>query len=268
MIRLENIHFSYTDKPFIHAMDLHVKKGEILSIIGPNGSGKSTVLKNMARKLNFTEGLLHLDGENIQQMKAKEIATKMASLSQHQGSPSDFTVAQLIAYGRLPHKKWYESLSGEDKAEIHKAMVRTGVLGLSDKPITALSGGERQRVWIAMTLAQNPKVLLLDEPTTFLDICHQLEVLDLVEELNRDMGMTIVMVLHDLNQACQYSHRVCVMKEGDIHALGKPKEVFTTEMIRQVYNVEAKITVDEDGHTQVRPMRVCEKTCQGGCKAC
>ncbi|QUI22421.1 ABC transporter ATP-binding protein [Vallitalea pronyensis] len=255
MIRLQNIVFSYNEKPFIDELSLHIKKGEILSIVGPNGSGKSTILKNITRKLDYAKGAIYIEQENIRGLSPKKIAKKMASLSQHQGSTVDFTVRQLIHYGRMPHKKWYEPLGDDDQQQINWAMDKTGVVQLADQPVMTLSGGERQRVWIAMTLAQNPKVLLLDEPTTYLDICHQLEILDLIHELNKELNMTVIMVLHDLNQACQYSHRVCVMKEGRIECLGKPQEIFCSKLIRDVYRVEAVVS-HEEGKVHIRPMKV------------
>lgn len=239
-------------------MDLHIKKSEILSIVGPNGSGKSTVLKNITKNLKYTDGNILLEGNNIKKMIPKQIAKIMASLSQCYSSTVDFTVKQLISYGRLPYKTWYEKINEEDKKQVEWAMLKTGVLHLAESPVMTLSGGERQRVWIAMTLAQNPKVLLLDEPTTYLDICHQLEILDLIKELNRELKMTIVMVLHDLNQACQYSHRVCVMKNGHIERIGSPKEVFTTKLIQKVYNVEASVTYNNE-KVHIYPLRVCER---------
>lgn len=183
MIKIQNINFSYGEKPFLENLDLHIKKGEILSIVGPNGSGKSTVLKNITRKLQYSKGTILLDSEDVCNMSPKCIAKKMASLAQHQGSPLDFTVRDLIYYGRLPHKKWYETMSEEDHKKIEWAMKKTGVKEMENHPVMSLSGGERQRVWIAMTLAQDPRVLLLDEPTTYLDICHQLEVLDLIRRI-------------------------------------------------------------------------------------
>lgn len=256
MIELNKISFSYNDMPFINDLNLVINKGEILSIVGPNGSGKSTILKNITKKLEYQEGNILIDKDDIRNLSAKKIAKKLAALSQHHGSPSDFTVKQLVLYGRIPHKKWYEPMSDYDKEQINWAMEKTGVMYLADKPVNSLSGGERQRVWIAMTLARNPKILLLDEPTTYLDICHQLEILDLIKELNKELNMTVVMVLHDLNQACRYSHRVCVMKSGNIEKIGEPNKVFSSSLIRDVYKVEAIVAHDEDGKVHIRPIKV------------
>lgn len=256
MIELKQISFSYNERSFINDLDLTINKGEILSIVGPNGSGKSTILKNITKKLEYQKGKIFIEKDDIEYMSAKRIAKKLASLSQHNRSSTDFTVKQLVLYGRMPHKKWYEPMSDYDRKQIDIAMEKTGVMHLADKPVNSLSGGEQQRVWIAMTLARNPKILLLDEPTTYLDICHQLEILDLVEELNRELDMTVVMVLHDLNQACQYSHRVCVMKNGSIVRIGEPDKIFSSTLLRDVYNVEAIVAHDENGRVNIRPIKV------------
>lgn len=256
MIELEKISFSYNTHPFIEEFNLMVKQGEILSIVGPNGSGKSTILKNITKKLNYSQGSIFIEEEDIKNLSLKSLAKKLASLSQHHASPPDFTVKQLVNYGKVPHKRWYQPLTKADEEHIHWAMKKTGVHHLANQPVAALSGGERQRVWIAMTLAQNTKILLLDEPTTFLDICHQIEVLDLIAELNRELQMTVVMVLHDLNQACQYSHRVCVMKKGKVFDIGVPEKIFSSDLIREVYNVEAVVECDDDGKVYIRPIKV------------
>lgn len=256
MIHIQDMCFSYGEKPYIENFDLDIQEGEILSIIGPNGSGKSTVLKNISKKLSYQKGAILLGDEDLKDLSMKALAKKVASLSQHNESPVDFTVKQLVEYGRLPHKKWYEPLNTEDQDFIQWAMCKTGVDRLSDQSVHSLSGGERQRVWIAMTLAQDTKILLLDEPTTYLDICHQLEVLELITELNRELGMTVVMVLHDLNQACQYSHRVCVMQKGKMVKLGKPSEVFTSKLIQEVYNVEALVEQRTSEQVYIMPIKV------------
>lgn len=256
MIELEKVSFSYNTSPFIEKFNLKIRKGEILSIVGPNGSGKSTILKNITKKLDYFTGSISIQGEDIKTLSLKSLAKKLASLSQHNISPADFTVKQLVNYGKVPHKKWYQPLNKADEEHIHWAMKRTGVEHLANQPVATLSGGERQRVWIAMTLAQKTQILLLDEPTTFLDICHQIEVLDLVVELNKELKMTVVMVLHDLNHACQYSHRVCVMKKGQVVDIGVPEKVFNADLIRDVYNVEALVDHDTDGKVYIRPIKV------------
>jgi len=255
MIQLKEMSFSYGNHSFIEKLNLDIKKGEVVGIVGPNGSGKSTILKNITGKLQHQSGGIYLDQEEILEMHAKKISRKMASLSQHQTSSGDFSVKELIRFGRLPHKKWYESYNDEDAACVEWAMDKTGVKCFEDKCAHTLSGGEKQRVWIAMTLAQKPEVLLLDEPTTFLDMCHQMEVLDLVKSLNKELGVTVIMVLHDLNQACQYCDRICVMKQGAVYEIGEPEVVMTENLIRNVYNVHAAVNIDEEG-VHIRPKRV------------
>lgn len=241
MLKIEQLSISYEQKEVVHNFSFEVKQGEILSIIGPNGSGKSTILKAIARMQPYNAGTILFEGENMRQLSSKQIARKMCMLSQQNQAPSDISVKNLVAYGRYPHKKWFERLNAEDEAIIDWALEKTYLAHYKEKPIVALSGGEAQRAWIAMALAQRPQVLLLDEPTTFLDIAHQHEVLELVRELNRDMGMTVVMVLHDLNQASSYSDQIVVVKDGWRAQMGTPDEVMTEQMIQQIYCMEAEI---------------------------
>lgn len=255
MIQLKDIFFSYGEQSFIESLSLHIKKGEIIGIVGPNGSGKSTILKNITGKLQHQSGAILLDNEEILNMHPKMISRKMASLSQHQSNSCDFSVKELVKFGRIPHKKWYEPYNDEDTECVEWAMKKTGIKSFEDKCAFSLSGGEKQRVWIAMTLAQKPEVLLLDEPTTYLDMCHQIEILDLLKNLNNELGVTVVMVLHDLNQACQYCDRICVMKQGAVYEIGEPEQVMTEHLIREVYNVHATVSIDEEG-VHIRPKRV------------
>ncbi|WP_446935656.1 ABC transporter ATP-binding protein [Lysinibacillus fusiformis] len=241
MLKIEQLSISYEQKEVVHNFSFEVEQGEILSIIGPNGSGKSTILKAIARMQPYSDGNILFEGENMRRLSSKEIARKMCMLSQQNQAPSDISVKSLVAYGRYPHKKWFERLNAEDEAIIDWALEKTYLSQYKEKPIAALSGGEAQRAWIAMALAQRPQVLLLDEPTTFLDIAHQHEVLELVRELNRDMGMTVVMVLHDLNQASSYSDKIVVVKNGNRAQIGTPDEVMTEQMIQQIYRMEAEI---------------------------
>lgn len=241
MLKIEQLSISYEQKEVVHNFSFEVEQGEILSIIGPNGSGKSTILKAIARMQPYSGGNILFEGENMRRLSSKEIARKMCMLSQQNQAPSDISVKSLVAYGRYPHKKWFERLNAEDEAIIDWALEKTYLSQYKEKPIAALSGGEAQRAWIAMALAQRPQVLLLDEPTTFLDIAHQHEVLELVRELNRDMGMTVVMVLHDLNQASSYSDKIVVVKDGNRAQIGTPDEVMTEQMIQQIYRMEAEI---------------------------
>lgn len=241
MFTVDSISIRYEKKCVINNFSFSVKKGEIVSIIGPNGSGKSTLLKAMNRMLPCDAGRVVLKGKNMKEMNAKEVARVMCMLSQKNQAPGDMSVADLVSYGRFPHKKWYEKLNKEDMDIVDWALEKTSLTEYRDRPVGALSGGESQRAWIAMALAQRPKILLLDEPTTYLDISHQHEVLELVRELNRDMGMTVVMVLHDLNQASYYSDRIIVVQGGRNCMCGTPKQVMTSAMIRDVYRMDADI---------------------------
>lgn len=241
MLTVDGISIRYEQKSVIHNFSFSVKQGEVLSIIGPNGSGKSTLLKAVSRLIPYHAGTVTLDGVNINTLSSKQAARKMCILSQKNQAPSDMTVVHLVSYGRYPHKKWFEKLDQEDMAIVEWALEKTKLISYKDRTVASLSGGESQRAWIAMALAQRPQILLLDEPTTYLDISHQHEVLELVRELNQTMGMTIVMVLHDLNQASCYSDSIVVVQDGEKAMNGTPREVMTTEMIRQVYRMDAEV---------------------------
>ncbi|KAA0942104.1 ABC transporter ATP-binding protein [Sporosarcina sp. ANT_H38] len=241
MFTVDSISIRYEQKNAISNFSFAVKQGEVMSIIGPNGSGKSTLLKAVARHIPYHEGSVQFEGINLKSMNAKQVARNMCMLSQKNQAPSDMTVIDLVSYGRYPHKKWFEKLNNDDMEIVHWALERTHITAYKDRTVASLSGGESQRAWIAMALAQRPKVLLLDEPTTYLDISHQHEVLELVRELNRDMGMTVVMVLHDLNQASSYSDNIVVVKAGEKVMSGTPNQVMTPDMIRQVYRMDSEI---------------------------
>jgi len=220
-----------------------VGEGEVVSLIGPNGSGKSTVLKVLSRMMKSRGGTVYLDGRDIHKLPTAEVARKLSILSQNHVTPPDFTVRELVTYGRIPHQKWYETINNEDSAVVEWAISKTHMQNLAERSVNTLSGGERQRAWLALALAQQPKVLLLDEPTTFLDICHQLEVMALIQDLNAELGLTVVMVLHDINQAAAFSDRIVVIKEGRLVAEGPPLKVLTPELLRSVYRVEAEIAL-------------------------
>jgi len=241
MFAAEGLSVRYDDKDVVSDYSFRAAQGEVLSIIGPNGSGKSTVLKAVSRMIPYYSGKVTLSGVNLKSMNTKEIACQLCMLCQKNAAPNDMTVKELVSYGRYPHKKWYERLNQEDQDIVHWALEKTHLLELNERRIADLSGGESQRAWIAMALAQRPRLLLLDEPTTYLDISHQHEVLELVRELNREMGMTVIMVLHDLNQAACYSDRIIVMKNGKQVQSGSPDQVMTKDMIRDVYRMESEI---------------------------
>lgn len=256
-IKIKDLYLSYGEKNVISDFSSNFKKGEIISIIGPNGSGKSTVLKAIAKLLKPKSGQVFLDDKSIQFMSNKEVANKLAVLLQYNSSPTDMSVKDLIYYGRMPHKKWYEGRNKEDEIIIEKAIENTNLKDLQDKKINCLSGGERQRVWLAVALAQEPDILLLDEPTTYLDIGYQLELLELIKLLNKKLNITVIMVLHDLNQASKYSDNIIVLNKGRIVKVGNPKTVLNHSLLESVYNVNANIYLDEeDGHPIIIPKKV------------
>ncbi|GIN71832.1 iron ABC transporter ATP-binding protein [Bacillus sp. J14TS2] len=241
MLTVDSISIRYEKKTVIDQFSFSVQNREIMSIIGPNGSGKSTLLKAISKYIPYHTGQIFLEGKNLKSLRAKQVARTMCMLSQKNQAPHDMTVIDLVSYGRYPHKKWFEKLNDEDMDIVHWALEKTHLSGYKDRIVSSLSGGESQRAWIAMALAQRPKILLLDEPTTYLDISHQHEVLELVRELNQDMGMTVIMVLHDLNQAARYSDKIVVVRSGEKVMNGTPEYVMTTGMIRDVYHMEAEV---------------------------
>ncbi len=249
IIKVKDLKISYDKKEVVHGIDLHLKKGEILSIVGPNGCGKSTVLKAIARLLKPTSGEILLDDKNIRHIKTKKIAKKMAILPQIRKTPDDFDVETLIRYGRYPHSNITGKLSSEDKEIVNWALEKTGMTHHRNHKLTELSGGERQRAWIAMALAQKTDIIILDEPTTFLDLSHQLEVLELIKTLNKEENVTILLVLHDLNQAMRYSDRIYVMKEGNIVFSGRPEDVINKESLDQVFKIDSDFYEDSRNKT-------------------
>ncbi|MCQ6357920.1 ABC transporter ATP-binding protein [Bacillus sp. S4] len=256
-MEIKNVTFSYdnvTDR--LKSVSSEIEVGKITTIIGPNGCGKSTLLGVMSRNHDPRSGEVMLDGKAISQYKPKEFARKLAVVHQQNEAPADVTVEKLTSFGRMPYKNIFSTQTDEDSEAIERALTCTRLQDKRDKPIHALSGGERQRVWIAMTLAQNTPMLFLDEPTTYLDIYYQLEILELVKELNEVHGLTIVMVLHDINQAIRYSDHIIVMKDGEIVMKGKPGEVVTEDMIKTIYGVDVVVKHDEDTGLYMVPMGI------------
>ncbi len=241
MIQASGLQLAYERRLVVAGFDLDVRPGRVVALIGPNGSGKSTILKALARLMRCSGGTVYLSGRAIQQLPTKEVAKQLCILTQDPVSLSDLTVRELIAYGRAPHQPWYAWNDTQSEQVTQWALAQTKLVDLAERPLQRLSGGERQRAWIAMALAQQPTVLLLDEPTTFLDISHQLEVMELLRRLNRELKLTIVMVLHDLNQAIQYSDHVVVLRHGRKIAEGHPETVITEALLKEVYQVEAAI---------------------------
>ncbi|WP_157843094.1 ABC transporter ATP-binding protein [Bacillus sp. FJAT-44742] len=240
----QHVEVSYSDQKIIDDMNIEIPSGIVTSIIGPNGCGKSTILKAMSRILTPKKGTVYLNGKSIHQMKTKEVAKEMAILAQTPDIPQNLTVTQLVSFGRHPHRKGTGRLSKIDKEAVTKALEDTGMIEFRDRSLDALSGGQRQRAWIAMALAQETEVLLLDEPTTYLDMAHQLEVLELMQKLNEKKKCTIVMVLHDLNLAARFSDHLIAMKAGAVQHVGPPSEVMSKNVLRRVFGVEALIVQD------------------------
>jgi iron complex transport system ATP-binding protein len=246
-IEAKSIKLGYGSKVIAPKMDIVIDKPEVISIIGPNGSGKSTLLKALSRLLIPLAGCVLLDGRDIHQLPPREVAKIMAILPQTVQAPGDMTVGDLVAYGRMPYKKMFEQWVSADQEYMAAALKATGLQQMLHRRLDSLSGGERQRAWLAMALAQQPRLLLLDEPTTYLDIHHQLEFMKLVRKLHQDMQLTIVMVLHDLNHAARFSQRIIAVKDGLIFADGPVEAVFTVENLRALYGVETTVMTIEQG---------------------
>ncbi|MFT0823421.1 ABC transporter ATP-binding protein [Bacillus swezeyi] len=237
----EKLTLSYDTSTIINEIDLEIPEGKISVLIGSNGCGKSTILKAVARIMTPERGSVYLDGKEIHRQPSKEIAKKMAILPQSPQAPEGLTVKELCYFGRHPHKKLLSKHTKEDHDMVDWALQATGMVELRNRTLDALSGGQRQRAWISMSLAQGTDLLLLDEPTTFLDIAHQIEVLELLKQLNREHGRTIVMILHDLNQASQYADYLISILDGKVYSAGAPVEVFTPELFRDVFGLECCI---------------------------
>jgi iron complex transport system ATP-binding protein len=243
-LETRDLTLSYGEVNVLEDLNLTIPKGKITVFIGSNGCGKSTLLRSMARLLKPKDGVILLDGKAISEQPTKEIAKKMAILPQGPVAPEGLTVLQLVKQGRYPYQTLLRQWSEEDEKIVHQALKATDLEKWAHKPVDALSGGQRQRAWIAMTLAQDTSTLLLDEPTTYLDMTHHIEVLDILFELNQSKQSTIVMVLHDLNLACRYAHHIVAIKEGTVFAQGKPEDVVTEDLVRAVFGMESRIIPD------------------------
>lgn len=243
-IETKNLSLSYGETLIIDELDLKIPKGEISVFIGANGCGKSTLLRSIARLLKPKSGSVILEGEAIAKLSTKEVAKKMAILPQSPTAPEGLTVLQLVKQGRYPHQSWLKQWSEEDEKKVNDALKATRLEDLKERPVDSLSGGQRQRAWIAMTLAQDTDVILLDEPTTYLDMTHQIEILDLLFELNEKRKRTVVMVLHDLNLACRYAHNIVALKDQKVYDQGKPEYVINRSLVKNVFGMECEVTMD------------------------
>ena len=243
-ISTKNLNISYGNLDIVKDLNLDIPKGKITTIIGSNGCGKSTILKTIARIIQAKSGDIFVNNINIKEQSPKDLAKVMAVLPQSPQAPSGLTVEELIAYGRFPHQKGFGKMKKEAEDIVTWALKSTGIEEFRERPMEALSGGQRQRAWIAMALAQQTEILILDEPTTYLDLAHQLEILKLLEELNRKQGTTIVMVIHELNNAARFADHMRGVKKGKVVCQGTAHEVMTKENLKELFNIDAEIVED------------------------
>ena len=241
-MEVRELHFAYGKNKVLKGVSLKIEEGRITTIMGANGCGKSTLFFLMTKNLYPKKGNIYIKGKNIQNLNLKEFAKKVAIVQQYNTASDDITVESLVAFGRTPHKRMMQGDSAEDERMIEWALEVTNLTEYRDREVSRLSGGQRQRVWIAMALCQGTKILFLDEPTTYLDIRYQIDIQKLVKKLNKEYGITIIMVLHDINQAIAYSDHVIGMKDGVIEVEGNPKDVITKESIKTLYGVDIDVT--------------------------
>jgi iron complex transport system ATP-binding protein len=240
----EDLSLGYDGRPVVEGLSVVIPEGRVTVIVGANACGKSTLLRGLARLLRPWAGQVLLDGHDIRRLPTRDVATKLGILPQQPIAPEGITVADLVGRGRHPHQRWFRQFSTDDEAAVTAALRATSTADLADRSVDDLSGGQRQRVWIAMALAQGTPLLLLDEPTTFLDLAHQVEVLDLLAELNQIEGRTVVLVLHDLNLACRYADHLIAMQAGAIVAQGRPGDVVTPALVAAVFDLDAHVVPD------------------------
>ncbi|MYV57602.1 ABC transporter ATP-binding protein [Streptomyces sp. SID3212] len=254
-LRAEGVRLAYDNRVVVDHLDVAIPPGRVTAIVGANACGKSTLLRALARLLSPREGTVQLDGRSLHAIPTRELAQRLGILPQGPVAPEGLTVIDLVGRGRSPHQTWWRQWSQGDERAVHDALRATAMTDLADRPVDELSGGQRQRAWIAMAVAQGTPVLLLDEPTTYLDLAHQIDVLDLITDLNRHENRTIVMVLHDLNQACRYADHVIAMKSGAIVAEGPPAEVITAKTVEEVFGLRCQVTEDPvSGTPMIIPM--------------
>lgn len=243
-IETKQLSLSYGDTMIIDELNLEIPKGKITVFIGSNGCGKSTLLRSIARLLKPKSGSIVLDGQEITKLPTKQVAKNLAILPQGPVAPEGLTVHQLVRQGRYPHQNWLKQWSTEDEKAVNRALEATQMTFFTEHPVDVLSGGQRQRAWIAMTLAQGTETILLDEPTTYLDMTHQIDILDLLFDLNQKENRTICMVLHDLNLACRYAHHIVAIHNRTVFAQGAPEEIITPELVKNVFKMKCEIIQD------------------------
>ncbi|MET7402172.1 ABC transporter ATP-binding protein [Dactylosporangium sp. NPDC005572] len=243
-LRASALRLGYGDAVVVDGLDLDVPDGKVTAVVGPNGCGKSTLLRALGRLLRPRAGEVRLDGRRLDRIPTREVARTIGMLPQSPVAPDGLTVADLVMRGRHPHQNWFRQWSAADQEVVTEALEWTDIRDLADRAVDTLSGGQRQRAWISMALAQGTEILLLDEPTTYLDLSHQIDVLDLVARLHRERGRTIVMVLHDLSLAARYADHVVAMRDGRIVAQGPPASVFTVELLADVFGLAALVVPD------------------------
>lgn len=254
----EQLTLAYTTERIIDALDLQIPVGKVTALVGPNGCGKSTLLRGLARLLKPQGGAVLLDGAAIHSLPTKHLAREIGILPQSPVAPEGLSVRELVAQGRYPHQHWFQQWSAEDEHALQNALQLTKLEPLAERGVDTLSGGQRQRAWIAMTLAQETNTILLDEPTTFLDLAHQMEVLDLVQRLNQQ-GKTIILVLHDLNHAARCAQHIVALHHGQVIAEGEPQDVIVEDVVRRVFGVESQIVLNPvTGQPMCLPVRLAD----------
>lgn len=243
-LEARNLTLAYDGRTVVEGLDLHIPPGQVTAVVGANACGKSTLLRGLARVLRPASGSVVLDGRSIYDRSTREVATVLGLLPQAPVAPEGITVADLVGRGRYPHQGWFRRWTSDDEQAVAEALAATDTAGLADRSVDELSGGQRQRVWIAMALAQQTDLLLLDEPTTFLDVAHQVEVLDLLTDLNAARGTTVVLVLHELNLAARYADHLVALRRGEVVACGNPRGVVTEELVRDVFGLDCRVVAD------------------------
>ena len=243
-LEARDLTLAYDGRTVVEGLDLRIPPGQVTAVVGANACGKSTLQRGLARVLRPASGSVVLDGRSIHDRPTREVATVLGLLPQAPVAPEGITVADLVGRGRYPHQGWFRRWTSDDEQAVAAALAATDTAGLADRSVDELSGGQRQRVWIAMALAQQTDLLLLDEPTTFLDVAHQVEVLDLLTDLNAARGTTVVLVLHELNLAARYADHLVALRRGEVVACGHPRDVVTEELVRDVFGLDCRVVAD------------------------